>query len=352
MFKMMNYLNSKVKRKVLSVLAASALLVPVTFTTIGGNVQAAKVKEAAVPYEVSDIAFSLGADETQSTFNWYTDKTDRAGVVQFAKANNGNGQKFPKGKTVTVEATIEDATSGESIHEATITGLKENTTYNYRFGDGEGKWSESYSFTVGIDGTTRTNLSTTGDVKFTNSEFNASLAQEITLDDADLNLSSTTIETVVVTVTDDNVTANVTLTEDGVDEDTFTGELRLEQLAVFADHKENPYGIEKILTITYNDAADVNGDAVTVKDEATLDTDVPGINAAEDFYLSTDGFTAHFLEVGATVTVYQNGTSVTSKVVDANGAVTITGLKGETDYEVTISDAAGNESEPFYIWFW
>ncbi|SES45507.1 fibronectin type III domain-containing protein [Psychrobacillus sp. OK032] len=349
---MMNYLTSKAKRKVLSVLAASALLVPVTFSTIGDNVQAAQIKDVAVTYDVSDFAFSLGSDESQRTFNWYTDKTDQAGVVQFAKANNGYGQKFPKGKTVTVEATLEDATSGESSHEATITGLKENTTYNYRFGDGEGKWSESYTFTVreaeAVDGQT----TVTGDVKFTNSVFNASIAQEITLDDDDLNLSSTALETVVVTVTDGNVTANVTLTEDEVDEGTFTGELSLAQLAAFADHKGNPYGIERTLTVTYNDAADVNGDAVIDKDEATLDTAVPGINVAEDFYLATDGFTAKFLEVGATVTVYQNGTSVTSEVVDANGAVTITGLPIDTKYEVTISDAAGNESEAFLIWLW
>ncbi len=39
---------------------------------------------------------------------------------------------------MTIEATLEEATSGESSHEVTITGLKENTTYNYRFGDGKG----------------------------------------------------------------------------------------------------------------------------------------------------------------------------------------------------------------------
>ena len=157
---MMNYLTSKAKRKVLSVLATSALIVPVTFSTIGVNVQAAQIKDVAVTYDVSDIALSLGSNESQRTFNWYTDKTDQVGVVQFAKANNGHGQKFPKGKTVTVEATLEDATTGKSSHEATITGLKENTTYNYRFGDGEGNWSESYTFTVRGEGET----TVTGDV--------------------------------------------------------------------------------------------------------------------------------------------------------------------------------------------
>lgn len=145
---MMNFLSNKAKSKVMSVLAATALLAPITISTTVDNVQAAQIKDVAVTYEVSDIAFSLGADESQRTFNWYTDKTELAGVVQFAKANNGNGQKFPKGKTVTVDATLEETTSGESSHEATITGLKENTTYNYRFGDGQGNWSETYTFTV------------------------------------------------------------------------------------------------------------------------------------------------------------------------------------------------------------
>ncbi|MGE7664646.1 fibronectin type III domain-containing protein [Ureibacillus composti] len=145
---MLNYLSGKAKRKVMSVLAASALLAPVALSAPGFDAQAAQVKDVEVTYDVSDIAFSLGANETERTFNWYTEKTDEAGVVQFAKANNGYGQKFPKGKTVTVDATLEEATSGQSSHEATISGLKRNTTYNYRFGDGEGNWSQTYTFTV------------------------------------------------------------------------------------------------------------------------------------------------------------------------------------------------------------
>jgi hypothetical protein len=119
---------------------------PLAAPTVGTTVQAAPIDN--VSYEVSDIAFAPGADETQRTFNWYAAATDSPGVVQVAKANNGDGKKFPKGKTTTVSATLEEATSGESSHEATITGLKENTTYNYRFGDGEGNWSETYTFDV------------------------------------------------------------------------------------------------------------------------------------------------------------------------------------------------------------
>ena len=143
---MINYQSSKTRRRLLSALTASALLMPIALPTAEMAVQAAPSKE--VSYEVSDIAFAPGADETQRTFNWFTAPTDNPGVVQFAKANNGNGKKFPKGKTKTVHATLQEATSGESSHEATITGLKENTTYNYRFGDGEGNWSETYSFEV------------------------------------------------------------------------------------------------------------------------------------------------------------------------------------------------------------
>lgn len=142
-------LSSRAKRKVMTVLATSAILFPASLTTTGTTVEAANGNNNT--FEVSDIAFSVGSDESQRTFNWYTAATDKPSVIQVAKANNGNGQKFPKGKTKTIQATLEEATSGESSHEAMITGLKENTTYNYRFGDGEGNWSETYTFTVGGD---------------------------------------------------------------------------------------------------------------------------------------------------------------------------------------------------------
>lgn len=146
---MINYQSSKTRRRLLAVLTASALLMPLALPTAETAVQAAQLKE--ISYEVSDIAFAPGSDEKQRTFNWYAAPTDNPGVVQFAKANNGKGKEFPKGKTTTVNATLEEATSGESSHEATITGLKENTTYNYRFGDGEGNWSETHTFEVGGD---------------------------------------------------------------------------------------------------------------------------------------------------------------------------------------------------------
>jgi len=146
---MTSYRSSKTRRHLLNVLTASALLMPIALPAAEKAVQAAQFKE--VSYEVSDIAFAPGSDETQRTFNWYTAPTDNPGVVQFAKANNGNGKEFPRGKTTTVNAILEEATSGESSYEATITGLKEDTRYNYRFGDGKDNWSETYSFEVGGD---------------------------------------------------------------------------------------------------------------------------------------------------------------------------------------------------------
>ncbi len=45
-----------------------------------------------------------------------------------------------------VKATLAEASSGYQANEATITGLESSSEYVYRLGDGNGKWTETYSF--------------------------------------------------------------------------------------------------------------------------------------------------------------------------------------------------------------
>ena len=54
---MINYLSTKAKRKVMAVLAASAILLPASLSTNETSVEAAKVNNST--YEVTDIAFSV-----------------------------------------------------------------------------------------------------------------------------------------------------------------------------------------------------------------------------------------------------------------------------------------------------
>ena len=43
-------------------------------------------------------------------------------------------------------ATLAEASSGYQANEATITDIEGSSEYVYRLGDGNGKWSETYSF--------------------------------------------------------------------------------------------------------------------------------------------------------------------------------------------------------------
>ena len=55
-------------------------------------------------------------------------------------------KNFQKKMPITVKATLAEASSGYSANEATITGLEGSSTYVYRLGDGNGQWTETYSF--------------------------------------------------------------------------------------------------------------------------------------------------------------------------------------------------------------
>ena len=92
-------------------------------------------------YDASYISFAPGADETKRNFSWYSPKTDVPGVIEYAKVTDGNPETA---KTVT--ATLAEASSGYQANEATITDIEGSSEYVYRLGDGNGKWTETYSF--------------------------------------------------------------------------------------------------------------------------------------------------------------------------------------------------------------
>ena len=97
-------------------------------------------------YQASDISFAPGADETKYNFSWYSPKTDVPGVIEYAKVTAGNNSEFPTENVQSVTATLAEASSGYQANEATITGIEGSSEYVYRLGDGNGKWSEIYSF--------------------------------------------------------------------------------------------------------------------------------------------------------------------------------------------------------------
>lgn len=100
---------------------------------------------AAEPATLSGIILGVGANETQRTVTWYS-SADTAQKIQVAPTSEIVNGEFPAGAaTFDASGAANIATSGGFNRHATITSLKEDTTYSYRVGS-EGNWSPAYSF--------------------------------------------------------------------------------------------------------------------------------------------------------------------------------------------------------------
>lgn len=120
-------------------LAAAAVCVGVM---LGGGAIAAPAAFAASTNQ-TDIVLGVGADQSQRNFSWYS-AADVAQVVQVGYASEVVGGEFPQ-VVKSIPATGGLTTSNEYNRFATVTGLKENTSYVYRVGT-EGDWSATYTF--------------------------------------------------------------------------------------------------------------------------------------------------------------------------------------------------------------
>ncbi|MCW5933423.1 MAG: metallophosphoesterase family protein [Fimbriimonadia bacterium] len=95
------------------------------------------------------LTWSDNPAETQSV-TWRTDTTISKGLAQIAEAEAG--PKFPeKARPTEAITTPLNSDSGTAhYHSATFRGLKPNTNYTYRVGDGT-NWSEWYQFRTASD---------------------------------------------------------------------------------------------------------------------------------------------------------------------------------------------------------
>lgn len=116
--------------------------------------ESAATKAAPRILDVFHIAFAPGSDETERTFSWHTRGMNKKAVVELSRLDE-DGKVL---SSETFEAAVEGISRGQSRHKATITGLEENQLYSYRFGDGHGVWSETYTF--------RTQATEDGDFNF------------------------------------------------------------------------------------------------------------------------------------------------------------------------------------------
>lgn len=120
----------------------TAALLGLTVALAGSLATPAAAADTAT---VSGIVLGVGANETQRTLSWYS-SADTAQAVQLAPTSQLVAGEFPAGAaTFDALGAANIATSGGYNRHATVTGLKENSTYSYRVGS-TGNWSATYSF--------------------------------------------------------------------------------------------------------------------------------------------------------------------------------------------------------------
>ncbi len=105
--------------------------------------------------KIDRVSLEIGATEAQRNFNWQA-TSDAAEQVQIVAEPSGwkQGDAFPTKGAQTVDAAkpvtnaANDQREGWYTFRATVKGLKPQTTYLYRVGDGT-TWSDTYAFTTG-----------------------------------------------------------------------------------------------------------------------------------------------------------------------------------------------------------
>ena len=136
------------------ILFAALLLASVASGCANGPSRDPAAKElASTKYDphaldVFHVALAPGSDESERTFSWHTQDTNKKGVVELSRLDEEGNILSSE----TFEATVEDILRGRSRHKATVSGLEENQLYSYRFGDGHRAWSESYTFQTQAEG--------------------------------------------------------------------------------------------------------------------------------------------------------------------------------------------------------
>ncbi|MEG0548093.1 MAG: FN3 domain-containing metallophosphoesterase family protein [Coprobacillus sp.] len=101
--------------------------------------------------EQKALNLTVGEDETQMNLTWYANSG--SGEVQFAKASAMENGVFPKQYS---KVSAKSNLSNDALfnyHQATLTGLEENTKYVYRVVNGETQGELHYFTTKDFDGT-------------------------------------------------------------------------------------------------------------------------------------------------------------------------------------------------------
>lgn len=94
---------------------------------------------------------TVGKDKSERNFTWYH-QSDAQGYIQIAESNDA--KDFSQGKTIKGE-THQGSNAGPNYTQVTMPDLKQNTTYMYRYYNGEnGEKSEVRHFETHDDGNT------------------------------------------------------------------------------------------------------------------------------------------------------------------------------------------------------
>ena len=99
--------------------------------------------EEPVTLVPSYLNIAPGSNETQLNFSWHDAATTGEPIVRIWE--NGSDAKEYSGSRSSANSTL----SSMRYNRVTVTGIKENTGYNYRVSDGNGNWSATYTTNTG-----------------------------------------------------------------------------------------------------------------------------------------------------------------------------------------------------------
>ena len=101
---------------------------------------------SAAGYSVKDLTLQPGTDETAMNFCWYSTGGSGASYVQLAEASAMQGTGFPAA-ALSFQGSHSPASDGNDTNKVTATGLRPNTAYVYRVGDGS-RFGDVYRFST------------------------------------------------------------------------------------------------------------------------------------------------------------------------------------------------------------
>ncbi len=108
-------------------------------------------EDAEETVEQGSISISIGSDETQRNFTWYSNEKDTGKILIAKEADLVDGEMPENAKSYTASVKTANNKEGYYSYQVTAKNLASDTTYAYQMVNGDNK-TEIHTFTTGSEG--------------------------------------------------------------------------------------------------------------------------------------------------------------------------------------------------------